>query len=62
MNGAARGEGAIEAAAAAIGLPLPPESLPGVAFDFERLRAMAELLMKHPLSATVEVLPVLRHD
>jgi len=52
----------IEAAAAVLGVSLPPESLAGVAFDFDRLRAMAELLMKHSLSATDEALPVFRHE
>lgn len=62
MSNAPDDERTIAIAAAAVGLSLPPETLPGVIFDFDRLRAMAELLMKHPLSAADEALPILRYD
>lgn len=62
MNDSANNETLIEAAAATIGLSIPPDARPGVAFDFERLRGMARLLMDHPLAATDEALPVLRYD
>jgi len=55
-------EAFVKVTAAAIGLPIPADALPGVVFDIERLRRMADLLMAHPLATSDEALPILRHD
>jgi len=44
--------------AALIGLPLDPEYRPGVATNFERLQAIAQLVMEFPLPDTIEAAPV----
>ena len=51
-------EAYVELAAAAIGLPIPPQYLAGTALNFERSAAFARLVMDFPLPPEVEPAPV----
>ena len=44
--------------AALIGLPISPEHHLGVVTNFERIQAIAQLVMEFPLPDTIEVAPV----
>ncbi len=50
----------VDAAAAALDLPIAPEHRPGVVLNLERLAAMARLVMEFPLADEIEPAPVFR--
>ena len=50
----------VDAAAAAIGLPVRAEHRPGVILNFERIAAMAELVVTFPLAQETAAAPVFR--
>jgi hypothetical protein len=50
----------VDAAAAAVGLPIAPEHRPGVILNLERLAAMAQLVMSFPLADETAPAPVYR--
>ena len=50
----------VTAVAAALGLPIPPESRPLVVLNVARLFAAAVLVMDRPLPGDVEAAPVFR--
>jgi hypothetical protein len=50
----------IDAAAAAIGLPIAAEHRPGVILNLERIAAMADLVMAFPLAEETAPAPVFR--
>jgi hypothetical protein len=50
----------MDAAAAALALPIAPEHRPGVVANLERLAAMAALVMEFPLPDETEAAPVFR--
>ncbi|MBD2022376.1 DUF4089 domain-containing protein [Leptolyngbya sp. FACHB-36] len=47
----------VDAAAALIGLPIPPDYRPSVIANFERIQAIAQLVNEFPLPDDVEVGP-----
>jgi hypothetical protein len=51
-------EAYVEAAAAAVGLPLDPSHRPGVILNLERIAEMAALFMDFPLPDDTEAAPV----
>ena len=53
-------EAYLDAAAAALGLPIAPEHRPGVLANLERIAGMARLLAEFPLPAEIEPAPVYR--
>jgi hypothetical protein len=50
----------VDAAAAAIDLPIAPEHRPGVILNLERLAAMAQLVMAFPLANETAPAPIFR--
>ena len=50
----------LDAAAAALELPIAPEHRAGVIVNLERLAAMARLVMEFPLADEIEPAPVFR--
>ncbi len=48
----------VEQAAAVVGLPIPPEYHQSVVENFERIAAIAQLVMEFPLDDDVEIAPV----
>jgi hypothetical protein len=50
----------VDAAAAAIGLPIAAEHRPGVVLNLECIAAMAELVMAFPLAEETSAAPVFR--
>ena len=48
----------VEQIAALIGLPISVEHQPGVVANFERIQAVAQLVMEFPLPDTIEAAPV----
>lgn len=48
----------VEQAAAILGLEIPPEYYPGVVENFERIRAIAQVVMEFPISEAIETAPV----
>jgi len=48
----------VEQAAAVVGLPIPPEYHQSVVENFERIAAIAQLVMEFPLDEDVEIAPV----
>jgi hypothetical protein len=52
--------GYVDAAAAALGLPLDPAHRPGVVANMERIAALARLVMEFPLEPETEPLPLYR--
>ncbi|MBL1175386.1 AtzG-like protein [Pantanalinema sp. GBBB05] len=48
----------VEQAAQMIGLPLPPEHLPSVIANFDRIAAVAQQVMEVPLPEEIEIAPV----
>jgi hypothetical protein len=51
-------EAYVQQAARMIGLPLPPEYLPGVVANFDRIAAVAQQVMELPLPEEIEIAPV----
>ncbi len=50
----------VDAAAAALGLPLDPAHRPGVIANIERISGFASLVMEWPLDTSAEPAPVYR--
>ncbi len=50
----------VDQIAALIGLPLNPEHRPGVVTNFERIQAIAQLVMEFPLPDLIEAAPVFK--
>ncbi len=48
----------VDRIAALIGLPISPEHHPGVVTNFERIQAIAQLVMEFSLPETIEAAPV----
>jgi Protein of unknown function (DUF4089) len=48
----------VDQMAALVGLPLCPEHRPGVVENFERIRAVAQLVTAFPLPEAVESAPI----
>lgn len=44
--------------ASLVGLPLSPDHYPGVVANFERIQAIAQLVMEFPLPEEIEAVPV----
>ncbi|MGI0489533.1 DUF4089 domain-containing protein [Pantanalinema rosaneae CENA516] len=51
-------ENYVQQVAQMIGLPLPPEHLPGVIANFDRIAAVAQQVMEFPLPEETEIAPV----
>jgi len=60
VGGSFVAEDYIDAAAAAIGLPIAPEHRAGVVLNLARLESMARLVMDFPLPEEVNPAPVFR--
>ncbi|PSB20587.1 DUF4089 domain-containing protein [Phormidesmis priestleyi ULC007] len=48
----------VDRIAALVGLPLNPDHRPGVVANFERIQAIAQLVMEFPLPEEIEAAPV----
>lgn len=50
----------VDVTAAAIGLPIPPESRPAVVASFRQIAAMADLIMSFPIDDGIDPAVVFR--
>lgn len=48
----------VQQAAQMIGLPIPPEHLPSVTANFDRIAVVAQQVMEFPLPEEIEIAPV----